>query len=79
MIRTFALVFGIVYLLVGILGFIPGLNQHSADLHPIAVDAAHGRLMGLFPVNAVHNVVHIAVGIWGILGSRNVSGARFFG
>jgi hypothetical protein len=35
MIRTFALVFGIIYLLVGVLGFIPGLNQHHADLPPL--------------------------------------------
>jgi hypothetical protein len=79
MIRTFALVFGIIYLLVGILGFIPGLNQHHADLPPIAVDSFYGRLMGLFPVNILHNVVHLAIGLWGLLASRNVGGARLYG
>jgi hypothetical protein len=79
MIRAFALVFGIAYLLVGILGFIPGLNQHHADLPPIAVDSFYGRLLGLFPVNILHNIVHIAIGLWGIASSRTVGAARLFG
>lgn len=78
MIKTFALIFGIVYLLVGILGFVPGLNQHSADLQPISVEMAHGRLLGLFPVNAMHNLVHILIGVWGILASRSIGGARAY-
>lgn len=80
MVRTFALVFGVVYLLVGIAGFIPGLNNHDTTdlIKPLAVEAAHGRLMGLFPVNAMHNIVHILIGIWGIVGSRSLGGARLF-
>ena len=79
MIRTFALVFGIIYLLVGILGFIPGLNQHHADLPNITVDSFYGRLLGLFPVNILHNIVHIAIGAWGILSSRSVPASRLYG
>lgn len=79
MIRTFALVFGIIYVLVGILGFLPGLNQHHADLPPIAVDSFYGRLMGLFPVNILHNIVHILIGAWGILSSRTVPASRLYG
>lgn len=83
MTRTFALVFGILYLLVGIVSFIPGVSPHDATLdsaHPIneAVHFAHGRALGLFPVNALHNIVHIAIGVWGIVGSRSASGARLY-
>jgi hypothetical protein len=79
MVRTFALIFGIVYLLVGILGFVPGMNDHQhADMPQIAIDSFYGRLLGLFPVNLVHNVVHLGVGAWGILGSRSLGGARMF-
>jgi hypothetical protein len=46
---------------------------------PIAVDSFYGRALGLFPVNILHNIVHLAIGIWGIVGSRNINGARFFG
>ena len=79
MIKTFALVFGIIYVLVGILGFVPGINQHDPNMIPIAVDSFYGRLLGLFPVNLLHNLVHIAVGAWGILASRSVEGSRLFG
>jgi hypothetical protein len=81
MIRTFALIFGIVYVLVGVLGFIPGLNQmdHADAGHSLVVDSFSGRLLGLFPVNILHNIVHIAVGAWGLLASRSVAGSRLFG
>ncbi len=79
MIKKFALIFGIIYVIAGIAGFIPGLTTHHADMPPIAVDSFYGRVLGLFPVNILHNLVHIAIGVWGILGSRSVGGAQFFG
>ncbi|MDQ4119927.1 MAG: DUF4383 domain-containing protein [Acidobacteriota bacterium] len=79
MIKTFALIFGIVYLLVGILGFVPGINNmDAAGLEPVSVHMSHGRLLGLFPVNAMHNIVHILIGVWGILASRSIGGARVY-
>ncbi|MBB6097378.1 hypothetical protein HNR42_000792 [Deinobacterium chartae] len=77
MVRSFALIFGIVYLLVGIMGFIPAFVSppQGPDL---AVDAGHGRLLGIFPINVVHNIVHLLVGLWGIAGSRSFSGAIGF-
>ena len=79
MIKTFALIFGIIYVIAGISGFSPGLTQHHADMPPIAVDSFYGRALGLFPVNILHNLVHLAIGAWGIVASRSVSGARLFG
>jgi len=79
MIRKFALVFGIIYLVVGILGFVPPLAPHTAEGPHPAVHVSHGYLLGLFPINLVHNFVHIGVGLWGILGSKSLSGARGFG
>jgi hypothetical protein len=80
MIRKFALIFGVIYLLVGVLGFIPGVNDHShADMPVIAVDSFYGRLLGLFPVNIMHNIVHLAVGAWGMLASKSVAASRLFG
>jgi hypothetical protein len=79
MIRTFALIFGIVYMLVGVLGFVPGLAQHNADMKPIMIETFHGKMLGLFPINVLHNVVHMAIGAWGILASKSVSASRLFG
>ena len=71
--RRFAMVFGIIYLLVGIAGFIPPLLQQPAgDAPRLAVDAFHGNLLGLFPVNLVHTLVHLAIGIWGLAAAKSL-------
>ena len=77
--RYFALLFGIVFLLVGIAGFIPGMVTPPPAGPDVAVDAGFGRLMGLFPINALHNLVHIAFGIWGLVAYRSFSAARLYG
>ena len=48
--KTFAYVFGIVFLLIGVLGFVPSLTPN-------------GMLLGIFQVNALHNVVHVLSGV----------------
>ena len=78
MVRTFALIFGIIYLLVGILGFIPGLSTHPADAPHLTIESGHGYLLGFFPVNILHNIVHLVIGLAGLLASRSVSGARLY-
>jgi hypothetical protein len=72
MVQTFAKVFGIVYLIIGILGFIPGLVQPMVGGPDLAVEAGYGRFLGIFPVNLIHNLVHIGVGVWGILAARSI-------
>lgn len=54
MARTLALLFGIIFLLVGILGFVKGVTPDE-------------KLLGIFAVNAAHNVVHLAVGALGLI------------
>ena len=66
-IRTFALIYGLVFTAVGIAGFIPGLvTPHDAAQHQLAIEQGAGDLFGLYPVNIVHNVVHLAFGVWGL-------------
>lgn len=74
--RRFALVLGILFLVVGIAGFIPALLT-PAD-RPLAVDTGHGLLLGLFPVNVLHNLVHIVFGLWGIAAYRGYGAARLY-
>lgn len=69
-----ALIFGVVFLLVGILGLFVE-NGMSMDADP----ATSGQLLGIFPVNLLHNVVHLAFGAWGIAASRSTDGSRLFG
>lgn len=77
--RNFALVFGILYLAAGVLGFIPALVRPApAGEHGLAVTAFHGYLFGFFAVNLLHNLVHIAIGAWGLAASRATAHARTF-
>ncbi len=77
--RYFALIIGIVYLLIGLLGFLPGLTASPpAGAPPLAVDAGYGYLLGLFPINILHNLVHLAVGAWGLAAYRSYPSARGF-
>jgi hypothetical protein len=69
-----ALIFGVVFLVVGILGlFVENGMGMNADLETT------GQLFGLFPVNLLHNVVHIAFGAWGILAARTSDGSQMYG
>ncbi|MFL5332612.1 MAG: DUF4383 domain-containing protein [Geminicoccaceae bacterium] len=87
--RTFALIFGIIFLLVGIAGFIPGLVTHMEPMTGAApgdadaagtagMAASYGYLLGLFPVNALHNLFHIVWGVLGLAAYRSFSGARLY-
>lgn len=79
MVQKFALIFGIVYVVVGILGFFPPFVAAPTGDPGLAIEAGHGRLLGLFPINLMHNLVHIAVGAWGLAASRSVSGSIVYG
>jgi hypothetical protein len=75
--RTFALLFGIVFLLVGVAGFVPGLVQPLHPEHP-PVQFDGGQLLGLFPINLLHNVVHVLFGLWGLLASRSLGNSVMY-
>ena len=72
--RTFALIFGIVFLAIGVAGFIPSLVQPLHPGHP-PVEYNGGQLLGLFPVNTLHNAVHVLFGLWGLLAARSLGGS----
>jgi len=52
------------------------MNPH--DLPPITVDTLYGRLLGLFPVNLLHTLVHLVIGMWGVLAWRSYSSSRTY-
>ncbi|GCE50329.1 uncharacterized protein DUF4383 [Thermosporothrix hazakensis] len=51
--RTFAGVLGAVFLLIGVLGFIPFLTPQN-------------HLLGIFSINLSHNIVHLLFGVLGL-------------
>ena len=78
-IQKFTLIFGIVYAVVGLLGFVPGVLQPPPAGAPmLQVDSAYGYLLGIFPVNALHSVVHLLVGMLGVVAARTLASARTY-
>jgi hypothetical protein len=66
MVRTLGLVMGSLFLLGGILGFVPGVTKN-------------GMYFGIFLVNTPHNILHIASGaIFLIVGSLGAGAARLW-
>lgn len=70
-----AMIFGVVFLLVGILGFVPGITTHYDQL-TFAGPMSGAMLLGLFAVSVLHNIVHLIFGVAGLALARTASGAR---
>ncbi len=68
---------GLVFLLVGILGFIPGLTTNYDQMR-FAGHESEARLLGIFQVSILHNLVHLGFGVVGLAMARTVSLARAF-
>ena len=67
-----ALAFGAIYLLIGIVGFfVTGFDDFFAH-------DTNETLLG-FEINGMHNVVHILIGVAGLVLSRTLAGARTYG
>ncbi|MBA2463184.1 MAG: DUF4383 domain-containing protein [Actinobacteria bacterium] len=66
--QRLAFLFGVAFLLVGILGFIPGITVNWDDLK-FAGEESDAELLGLFQVSVLHNVAHLLFGV-GILAAR---------
>jgi hypothetical protein len=75
--RGIALVVGTVFLVVGILGFIPGVTTNTDDLE-FAGQESGAELLDVFQVSILHNAVHILFGIAGLVLARTISGSRLF-
>ncbi|SCG74167.1 protein of unknown function [Micromonospora inositola] len=76
-VRRAAAAAGVVLLIVGVLGFIPGITSNFDDLY-FAGHESDAKLLGLFQVSVLHNIVHLLYGIAGLALSRTVSGARTY-
>src|SRR5262249_7934836 len=73
MVKRIAMLFGAVFVLVGVLG----LFMTDAGMR-MGVDLNAKPLLGLFPVNLLHNIVHIAFGLWGLMAARSFATAQSY-
>ena len=76
-VQTVTLAVGAVFLLVGILGFVPGITS-GVDQLSFAGHQSGAMLLGLFQVSILHNIVHLLFGVVGLALSRSWSGSRSY-
>jgi hypothetical protein len=72
-----ALVVGIVFLAVGVLGFVPGVTQDLGEI-TFAGHESEAMLLGVFQVSILHNIVHLLFGVWGIVAARTFRASYAF-
>jgi hypothetical protein len=75
--RVAAMVVAAVFLLVGLLGFVPGITT-DYDGMTFAGHESTAMLLGIFHVSILHNIVHLLFGVVGLAMSRTITGARGF-
>ncbi|MDA0565684.1 DUF4383 domain-containing protein [Streptomonospora sp. S1-112] len=73
--RIAAGVVGAVFLVVGILGFIPGVTTGYDNLG-WAGHHSTAMLLGLFQVSILHNIVHLLFGLAGLAAAARPAAAR---
>ena len=74
-VQTAALAVSAVFVLVGILGFIPGVTTNYDQLS-FAGHTSGALLLGIFAVSVLHNIVHLLFGVVGFAMARTAAGAR---
>lgn len=72
-----AVVVAAAFLLVGVLGFVPGITT-DYDQMKFAGHDSEAELLGIFQVSILHNIVHGLFGVVGLLLARSASGAKTF-
>lgn len=68
---------GAVFLLVGIAGFIPGITTDYDSLGFAGPDS-EAKLLGVFQVSVLHNIVHLAFGVLGILAAKTIDASKIY-
>jgi hypothetical protein len=44
----------------------------------MGADPAPAMILGLFPANLLHNIVHLLFGVWGLVAARSFAGAKMY-
>jgi len=77
LLQTAAMAVGAVFLIVGVLGFVPGITTDYSQMK-FAGHTSGAMLLGIFMVSILHNVVHLLFGVAGLVLARSWDGARAY-
>jgi hypothetical protein len=75
-VQAAAMLVSVVFVIVGILGFIPGIATDAPG--KFVGDDSDAELLGIFQTSILHNIVHLAFGLVGLALARTVDGARTY-
>ena len=73
--RPFALTAGTVLVVIGAAGFAPPLVSVETDPLRQAAGVDHPQLLAFFAVSEVLNLIHLALGAWGLFSARSLNAA----
>jgi hypothetical protein len=76
-VQSAAMLVGLVFLVVGVLGFVPGITTNY-DALKFAGHDSNAQLLGLFDVSILHNIVHMLFGVAGLALAKTWNGARSY-
>jgi len=78
--QYFALISGIVFLVLGIMGLVPGLVDYTEVTSTVsdAYGMGYGYILGSIPTNGIHAFIRIVVGLLGIVASVSLDSTRTY-
>ena len=76
-VQKVALAAAALFALIGVLGFVPGITTHYGEL-TFAGHHSEAKLLGVFQVSVLHNLLHLLFGLVGLVMARRLAGARVF-
>ena len=76
-VQAAAAIVGATFILVGILGFIPGITSDYNSMEA-AGHESHAKLLGIFQVSILHNIVHLLFGVAGLAMAKNAKSATTY-
>ncbi len=69
--RTYAALFGALYLVFGIAGFVPAFWERAPADPTMSIRVFYASLFGIFTVNIISSMAHLVIGLWGAMAANN--------
>jgi len=69
--RTFAALCGVIYIGLGVAGFVPALWERPAKGPALSIKVFYASLLGVFVVNIILSMMHLTIGLWAAMAANN--------
>ena len=76
--RTFAALCGVLYIGLGIAGFVPALWERPGGGPSLTIQVFYASLLGVFMVNIILSMMHLTIGLWAAMSANNKYSSLIF-